>query len=494
MQAADRSFAPRTITARRTHRGRNLSSVTVRVAVDPGLAIVRRVTASPTEEYAPLPMDRIDVLARVIHATLEGLSRVGFAPARQLSPTDLRGSAHLLSAGSLGVLWQHRRRAPPWDEVSRAWERAVDGAAVDPSLYGTFDPDDRFELLSDNRGAFEARARLYASATRRIDLATYYLQSDETGEATARALLDAVARGVRVRLVADGYIVRKKDYETPGALALLDRLEAGGVAVRRWRDPRRPYDTNHRKMLLVDDTSLLIGGRNIADHYAGDAWRDVELLVTGPTAARASALFERTFHGDPEPTRRRGEPGGVLCATTPEDILTHPIFVYLLQCVRAATRTVDIENAYLFGHDALVRQLAAARARGVRVRLLTNSAETNDLDYANHRLYTGFRALLDAGVELSVRRGKGRTLHCKYFVVDGEWVSLGSSNLDYYSPRFCTEANVQARSPELGAMLTTWFEQGLADATPLTDRAEVDAVLRGAGVSRVLDRLLRDTQ
>jgi phosphatidylserine/phosphatidylglycerophosphate/cardiolipin synthase-like enzyme len=96
----------------------------------------------------------------------------------------------------------------------------------------------------------------------------------------------------------------------------------------------------------------------------------------------------------------------------------------------------------------------------VRVRLLTNSVETNDLDYANHRLYTGFRALLDAGAELSVRRGEGRTLHCKYFVADGEWVSLGSSNLDYYSPRFCTEVNVQAHDPDLGARLTGWFEAG----------------------------------
>jgi phosphatidylserine/phosphatidylglycerophosphate/cardiolipin synthase-like enzyme len=440
-------------------------------------------------------MDRIDALARVFSATIRGAARAGFAPARKLTAAEVRGSAHLLSAGSLGVVWQTLRRAPPWDAVSRAWERALDTPAVGPRLYGHFDPNDRVELVTDNRAAFDARARLYANARRSIDLATYYLQADDTGRATARALADAVARGVRVRLVADAYILRKKDYEAPGVLAMIDGLRAAGVEVRAWHDPRRPYDTNHRKMLVVDEEALLIGGRNIADHYAGERWRDIELLVTGPTARRATALFERTFRGDAEPLApSSGDDPGVLFATTPESLLTHANFVYLLQRIRAARRTVDIENAYLFAHGALVRQIDAARRRGVRVRLLTNSVETNDLDYANHRLYTGFRALLDAGAELSVRRGEGRTLHCKYFVADGEWVSLGSSNLDYYSPRFCTEVNVQAHDPDLGARLTGWFEAGLADATRLTDRAEIDAVLRVSGVSRAVDRLLRDTQ
>ncbi|HVH41315.1 MAG TPA: phosphatidylserine/phosphatidylglycerophosphate/cardiolipin synthase family protein [Labilithrix sp.] len=437
----------------------------------------------------------VDVLARIIGVPLHGLRLAGVEPAAKLSPNELRGTAHLLGRGIMGTLWQARRRAPRWDEISRAWSQgARTSNEIDVGLYGRFAPEDRLTLLTNNREAFATRARLCASARTSVDLATYYLHDDETGRSTVRALVDAARRGVRVRLCADAYIMQKKAYEGLGVLCLVDELHAGGVEVRLWRDASRPYDTNHRKMLSVDGRAMLIGGRNIADHYEGSAWRDVDLLVEGPTAAEAIGLFERTFAGATEPSRIGSLAGGVLHATMPADVTTHANFVYLLQCLRAARRSVDIENAYYFSHEAVAEQIAATCRRGVRVRVFTNSAESNDLDYANYRLYSGFRAVLRSGAELWLRRGKGRTLHCKYFVADGAWVSLGSSNLDYYSPRYCTEANVHAFSEELGAQLTTWFEEGLADAERLTDEAAIEQVLRAQTVSRAVDALLRDVQ
>jgi cardiolipin synthase A/B len=438
-------------------------------------------------------MDAIDALARVLRVPLLALKRVGYAPAARLSDQEIAGNAHALGAGLLGALWQSRRGAPTWEELSLAWERAAEAReGVDPALHGSFDPADRIDLVTDNAEAFELRSRLVAGAKRGVDVSTYYLQDDETGRRFARDLMAAAERGVRVRLVADEYILRRKDHERPGVMALCDALSAAGVEVRLFRDRERPYDANHRKIMVVDGEALLIGGRNVADHYAGEAWRDVELLVQGPSARAGEALFERTWGREPEP--RRGAPGALLHATTPADIGAHATFVYLLQCIRAARWSIDIENAYCFAHDALVRQLAAARRRGVRVRLMTNSAASNDLDYANWRLYSGFLPLLDAGVELWARRGAGRTLHSKYFVVDGEWVSVGSTNLDYYSPRFCTEANLHVRSVDLGARLLAWFDEGLAESERVDDPARVEAVMRGSTLSRGLDRVIRDAQ
>jgi cardiolipin synthase len=388
-------------------------------------------------------------------------------------------------------VWQALRRAPPWPEVSRAWEGALAGDdRVDPRFYGSFDAADGIELLTDNRAAFAARSSLHAGARRTLDVATYYLQADEVGRAAARELSEAAARGVRVRLVVDETIMQKKERELGGVLRLVDELRAAGVLVRLWRDPARPYDANHRKLLLADGEALLLGGRNLADHYAGTAWRDVELLIRGPSARSAQEAFEATFSGAPDP---RPEPLGLLHVTSPANLLSHAGFVYLLQCLRAARRTVDVENAYYFSHEAVLRQLLAARRRGVRVRVFTNSAESNDLDYASYRLYAGFRALVDAGAEVWLRRGSGRTLHAKYFVVDGEWTRVGSSNLDYYSPRFCAECDVHARSAELGAALTAFFEEGIADARR-ADAAEIDAALRSLTFSRAFDALLPDAQ
>lgn len=131
---------------------------------------------------------------------------------------------------------------------------------------------------------------------------------------------------------------------------------------------------------------------------------------------------------------------------------------------------------------------------GVRVRLLTNSAESNDLDFANYRIYSGFPDLLTAGVEIYLRGGRGRTLHCKYFVADEEWIGFGSSNLDYYSPRFCREAGLHVRNRELASMLTAWFESGVNQAHRLVDPGAAYTVLREQVTGRIFDRYFMNLQ
>lgn len=440
--------------------------------------------------------DAIDVCARVVQLPLHGMKRAKIAPAATFSDAEIRGTAHMLGCGILGTLWQLRNRRPDWNAVSSAWNAASKSAAgdVDRRLFGEFDPKDQITLLGDNENAFDVRDKLYDEARHTIDLATYYIQSDEAGRRTARGLFRARERGVRVRLIADEYIVRKKEYQQPGVMRLLDELRRAGVEIVLWRDRSRPYDASHRKILLVDGQTLIVGGRNIADHYARPGWRDVELMVQGPSAALAAPLFERTFRCLNEPHWSESTERGFLLATMPADIASHANVIYLLQCINAAKHTIDIENAYYLGHPALVGHLRAALRRGVRIRLFTNSAESNDLDFANYRLYASLLEVFDVGVELFLRRGQGKTLHCKYFVVDGEWVSLGSSNLDYYSPRYCTEANVHVRSAQLARDLTAWFEDGISSADRISNASTLESVLRAQQVSRAIDLLLHDLQ
>lgn len=435
-------------------------------------------------------MDPLPPFATSLRWLFRGLRRVGVGPA--LGDAELAGASYLLASGLLGALWDRRQRAPDWEALSRGWEDEVARrGAVDPTLYGAFAAGDRVELLADNAGAFRVRDRLLAEARHSIDVATYYLQDDATGRATVDALRAAMSRGVRVRVIADEAITIKKEVEGLGARRALRELADAGAAVRLWRDHARPYDGWHRKLLVVDARAVVIGGRNYADHYAGPDWRDLELHLEGPSAAGAAAVFQRSFDGAPEP---RGEAGRLFQATAPSEIRTHANFLFLLACVGAARREIAIENAYYFDHAAVRRALAAAVRRGVRVRVFTNSAESNDLDFANWRLLRGFPDLLEAGVELYLRRGRGRTLHAKYFVVDRAWLSLGSSNLDYYSPRHCTDCNVQAHSPELGARLADHFAAGVADAERVTDPAPIHAELARLRVSRVLDTVVRDQQ
>jgi cardiolipin synthase len=423
---------------------------------------------------------------------LAALRRIGWPKAAaRLAPREADGYAVAIAYMLKARLWTLLRGEPRWPEVQRAWSNAAGHIAVEArdGLAARLHAEDRVQLIASGVEGFAAREALYAGAQRTLDIATYYIQSDETGRATVRSLAACVARGVRVRLLVDRYMMFKKTVEVEGMAALADEIRAAGIDMRAWHDPARPYDSNHRKMILADDRSALVGGRNFADHYRGDAWRDVDLVVEGPSVAPLASLFGRLWDG-----RARDGKSTPWVEATPDTIRGDPLMGFALAAVALAQRTVDLELAYFVAHDSLCGALERAARRGVAVRLLTNSAETNDLPYATWTAYEGIRRMLEAGVAVRGRRGAGRTLHPKYIVVDGEWVSFGSHNLDYYSPRYCGEVNLVVRDPGLGARLCAFFETGLAEATPIDLEGEVLPFLASHGSLRLFDRVFRDFQ
>jgi len=296
---------------------------------------------------------------------------------------------------------------------------------------------------------------------------------------------------VRVRLLVDRYMMFKKTQEVEGMAELAGEIVAAGIEMRAWHDPGRPYDSNHRKMILADGRTALVGGRNFADHYRGDEWRDVDLVVEGPSVAPLATLFERLWDGAAPGVEHAHAPW---IEAMPDRVLDDPLMRFAISAIGASSRSVDLELAYFCAHDSLCGALERAARRGVRVRVLTNSAETNDLPYATWTAYEAIRRVLEAGCAVLVRRGAGRTLHPKYVVVDGEWVSFGSHNLDYYSARYCGEVNLVVRDAGLGSQLGAFFETGLGEATPIDLEREVRPFLAAHGTLRLFDRVFRDFQ
>ena len=114
-------------------------------------------------------------------------------------------------------------------------------------------------------------------------LMSWAFYDDKTGLETARALIEKAKEGVDVKVIVDGQVSVKGHHDAPIRL-----LEDNGVSVVRWRDADRPYDGNHRKMMIVDGQEAIIGGLNIGDvysHKAGETkWRDTDVLLAGPAA------------------------------------------------------------------------------------------------------------------------------------------------------------------------------------------------------------------
>ena len=150
-----------------------------------------------------------------------------------------------------------------------------------------------------------------------------------------------------------------------------------------------------------------------------------------------------------------------------------------LEAIAEANEEIIIANAYFLPGLRFRHALVAAAGRGVRVSiLLQGRVEYRLLHYATQALYG---ALVNAGIH--VFEYHRSFLHAKVAVVDGQWATVGSSNIDPFSLLLAKEANVVARCRGFAGTL----RQSLLTAIDSGARELSHADLRGVSwLARVL--------
>jgi len=332
--------------------------------------------------------------------------------------------------------------------------------------------DSGFRLLANSTNALMSRIALADHAAHSIDLQYFIFQNDATGRLVAQRLLAAADRGVRVRMLIDDYAL-KDEYD------LLDALDAhANIEVRvfnpfptrakllpakvvqlalEWRRLNRRM---HNKSFIIDNTTAIIGGRNIGDAYFDAAdngnFRDLDVVAIGPVVAEASRTFDAYWNSDAavpvaasggkrDPQRDLSRerdalahearafaesdyaqaaitefPSGptadrtgswfwgnaTLVADQPEKIqATHDepslrIGPRLKQVVDASQHEVLLVSPYFVPGNTGTQYLSDLAQRGIGVKVLTNSLAATD-EPAAHAGYSHYRRdLLRGGVQL----------------------------------------------------------------------------------------------
>src|SRR5258706_9381032 len=280
-----------------------------------------------------------------------------------------------------------------------------------------FRPGNRITLLENGAQYFPALEQAIAAAQREVHLETYIYADDVTGRRIANALLNAVQRGVQVKVAVDGF--GTSDY----AGTVLNDLAHGGVHVAVYRPEIGRFNLRrnrlrrlHRKLAIVDGRVAFVGGINVIDDFNTPRQvaprLDYAVRVEGPLLADIYPvvrrlwlimLWSRLRYRSREPWLPPSPPtvaGEQLAAFIFRDNLGHrrDIEEAYLEAIGAARDDIIIANAYLFPGLAFRRALMHAAQRGVRVRLLLQGrVEYVLLHFATRALYG---ALLDAGVEI----------------------------------------------------------------------------------------------
>jgi cardiolipin synthase len=228
-------------------------------------------------------------------------------------------------------------------------------------------------------------------------------------------------------------------------------------------------ERNHRKVLVVDRRLGFTGGINLSlewlpEDQGGRGWRDDNIAVDGPAAEELRTLFYRTrrrlVHG-PLPAdvlplpRDHARPVWVLASRALPKRLVHREYVTR---IRAARTRIDLANSY-FVPDRRVRlALARAVARGVRVRVLV--PERGDVPIVHFAVEAMFDTLVRRGIEVYAMPGP--MLHAKTAIIDDEFTTIGSYNLDERSWRKNLEVNLAVLDPAFARYVRSWFEHDVS--------------------------------
>ena len=317
------------------------------------------------------------------------------------------------------------------------------------------------ELLINGEDYFSRVFECIRAARKEVLLETFIIFEDRVGEALQQALIHAAGKGVRVVVTVD-------DYGTSDlSSSFVARMLAAGVHIQLF-DPRprvMGMRTNlfrrlHRKVVVVDGELAFIGGINYSVDHMSDtgvtAKQDYAVLVQGPIVAdiHRSAMsmlgeeLRAKFPALRPETHHAGSARMLLCERDNAEHTTDIEEQYLL-AIRNATQRITIANAYFFPSYRFLRELRNAARRGVKVTLILQGQP--DMPFVRVCSRLTYTYLLRDGVV--IHEYTQRALHGKVALIDREWSTVGSSNLDPLSLALNLEVNLFIRDQQLNQHL-----------------------------------------
>jgi cardiolipin synthase len=367
-------------------------------------------------------------------------------------------------------------------------------------------------LLRGGDALFPAMCAAIAAARREVWLASYIFHDDPAAQTVVAALVEAARRGLRVSVVVDGF---GADDTWP---VVQSRLLEGGVKLalfrplHRWWNWLQPGQLRrlHHKLCVVDAEVAFVGGINLIDDRfdlnhgwselprldfavrvrgplapavqraaralwtrasLGQAWREEVIALAGsaqPLERAKQLLVQLRSSGPaPAPASTEAELRPVRAAFLVRDNLRQrrSIERSYVDAIRSARHSIDIVSAYFYPDHAIRHALRDARRRGVRVRLLLQGRW--DYRMAELAAYALCDELLSFGVQ--IHEYTAAFLHAKVAVIDDDWATVGSSNIDPLSLLLNLEANVVVRDRAFAASLRQEVEIALASSVAVTE-------------------------
>jgi cardiolipin synthase len=331
-----------------------------------------------------------------------------------------------------------------------------------------------------------AKFEAIEAAQRSVHAEYYLVRNDKTGARFRDLLVGACKRGVKVRLLVDGFggLALDHDWIAPieragGHVARFLPISALGSGLQsRVLGAFQWNLRNHRKILVIDGRIAFTGGVNIGDDVG--SWRDTHIKVEGPVVHSLQAIFledwefatsKKISDADDFPSFPPKEPslaeGGVpktthtrgiveVVASGP-DTANEAIHRVFFAAITQARQRVFITTPYFVPDRALIVALQTAALSGVDVKLIVPKKGNHPVTAAAGRSY--YEEVLEAGV--GIFEYLPGMIHAKTIVVDGRVALVGSANMDMRSFRLNYEVHTVIRDVAAAERLERSFHEDL---------------------------------
>jgi len=316
---------------------------------------------------------------------------------------------------------------------------------------------DQIKLVHSGHNYFELLEDIINSSKKVLHIQTYIFKTDSTGLRIVNALKKAALRKVQIFIMLDAF------GSSSFSRKVIHELREAGVQFRFFAPLFSSENIHigrrlHYKIVVADKRVALTGGINIADKYSGNEqtnpWLDYAILTEGAVCEYLHLLCEQVFSHKNQSDLRKWEN-----SITPPPSGQNYLIRYRLNDrlrrrdeihksykahIQNATKSITIIASYFLPSRTFRQLIATTSARGVKIRIvLTKESDTLSARLAESYLYAYYLRN-----KIQLFEWKNSVMHGKAMIVDEEWATIGSYNINFLSHYLSMELNTEVQDSE----------------------------------------------
>lgn len=356
-----------------------------------------------------------------------------------------------------------------------------------------FTNDNSVTLLMNGQEKFNDMFEAIRQARHHIHLEYFNFRNDSIASALFELLKTKVKEGVKVRALFDGF--GNDSNNRPLKKKHLVPLREAGVEIYEFDPIRFPwinhvFSRDHRKIVVIDGSLGYTGGMNVADYYINGTeqvgeWRDMHCRIEGSAVDELQHIFLRmwnkvtkdsiggneyfsqpkTVEGlKPDTTATKGKKNIGIINREPRKT-ADIIRTFYIEAINSAKDSIKLVNPYLTLNKKLKKALRKAIDKGVKVEIMIS--QHSDIPLTPDCVFYNAHKLMKHGANIWVYQPGFH--HTKIIMVDGQFCTVGSANLNARSLRWDYEENAVILDSCTTAELDRMFEKDKKKSLFLTE-------------------------